>query len=143
MSKERMDVAGRVEPGLAGVLEDYVADWSCRTGIAVELWALPAKSVPAGMSEAVLQVIAYALDNVERHSGAGQVSIAVTVSRAGLRLTISDDGRGMRPGAGRSGVARMRAGFVALGGTLSVNGVIGGGTTVSGVLPIAQHAIRA
>ncbi|MBO3745013.1 hypothetical protein J5X84_02960 [Streptosporangiaceae bacterium NEAU-GS5] len=123
------------ERGLAGALEDHLVNWSDRTGVLVEIWALPTTDVAADIAECVLETITDALENVERHSGARQVSVAVTTGRNGLRLTVSDDGRGMVPDTAGRGIARMKANFVALGGSLSVNGVLGGGTTVSGVLP--------
>jgi signal transduction histidine kinase len=63
------------------------------------------------------------------------VSVAVTTGGDGLRLTVSDNGRGLtatRPGAG---IARMYAALTELGGRLTVHGVPGEGTTVSGVVP--------
>ncbi|MBO3745675.1 hypothetical protein J5X84_06290 [Streptosporangiaceae bacterium NEAU-GS5] len=135
MSKELPEVTRLAESHFARALEDRLIDWSERTGVVVEIWALPKADVPISVADAVLATVADALDNVERHSGAGQVSIAVTVSRSGLRLTVSDDGRGMPAGATGGGLARMMANFAALGGSLSVNGVPGGGTTVSGALP--------
>ncbi|MEV0379639.1 ATP-binding protein [Nonomuraea sp. NPDC050643] len=120
---------------LAEALENYLAEWSERTGIAVEIWALPATDVPSRVSSGVMATMGEALSNVELHSRARTVSIAVTVGKSGLRLTVSDDGQGFAlAGAGR-GVARMRAAFAEIGGTLSVNSVQGEGTTVSGVVP--------
>ncbi|MCK2220548.1 ATP-binding protein [Actinomadura sp. ATCC 31491] len=120
---------------LAEALESYLAEWAERSGIAVETWALPATDVPARVSAGVMTTMREALDNVERHSGARTVSIAVTAGRGGLRLTVSDDGRGFPPGGAGRGLARMRAAFAELGGSLSVNSVPGEGTTVSGVVP--------
>ncbi|MER7499876.1 ATP-binding protein [Nonomuraea pusilla] len=122
---------------MAEALESRLAAWSERTGVTVETWALPATDVPARVSSAVLTVFDEALSNVERHSRARTVAIAVTAGRSGLRLTISDDGQGLSGAAAGSGVARMRAAFAEVGGTLSVHGVEGEGTTVSGVVPAA------
>ncbi|MFF4614258.1 sensor histidine kinase [Nonomuraea jabiensis] len=120
---------------LAEALESCLAEWSERTGITVETWALPATDVPSRVSRAVMATIDEALANVELHSRARTVSIAVTVSKSGLRMTVSDNGQGFHtPGAG-SGIARMRAAFTELGGSLSVNSVLGEGTTVTGVVP--------
>ncbi|SEH01365.1 two-component system, NarL family, sensor histidine kinase UhpB [Nonomuraea solani] len=116
---------------LAGELEDHLAQWSARTGITVETWALPASDVPARVSRGVLAVVREALANVERHSGASTASIAVTAGRGGLRLTVSDNGTGAVPECAGHG---MRAAFAELGGTLSVHGVPGEGTTVTGTL---------
>ncbi|MEV4546681.1 sensor histidine kinase [Nonomuraea wenchangensis] len=138
---------------LAEALESYLAEWGERSGIAVEIWALPATDVPAGVCDGVMTAMREALDNVERHSGARTVSIAVTAGSGGLRVTVSDDGRGFdasgaaagrpaghtrRPAKGQAagqGIARMRAAFAEVGGSLSVNSVPGEGTTVTGVVP--------
>ncbi|MFI7422605.1 sensor histidine kinase [Nonomuraea sp. NPDC049684] len=127
-----MDKAG---PALAGELESLCGRWSERTGIAVEVWALPAGPVAAAWRRAVLAVAEEALGNVEAHSGASTASLAVTAGPQGLRLTISDNGRGFASAAPGGGVGRMRAAFAGLGGRLSVRGVPGEGTTVSAAVP--------
>ncbi|MBE1561715.1 sensor histidine kinase [Nonomuraea africana] len=120
---------------LAEALESHLAEWSQRTGIAVEVWALPRGDVPATIARSVMAVVEEALLNVERHSGAGTVSFAVTVGAGGLRLTVSDDGEGFSVPRERGGIARMRARMAEVGGSLSVNSVQGEGTTVSAVVP--------
>jgi len=117
------------------MLEDHFAEWSERTGVAVEVWALPRRELPARVVENVYATVTEALDNVARHSGARVVSIALTVGRSGLRLTVSDDGRGFPPETTGRGLVAMRAYFAELGGTLTVNPVPGAGTTVSGFIP--------
>ncbi|MEZ0075824.1 sensor histidine kinase [Planotetraspora sp. GP83] len=134
------EVRLRKGEGLTQALEDYLADWTERSGIVVETWALPAETVPRRLAQAVFATVAEALTNAERHSGATHVSIAVTLGRSGLRLTVSDDGAGFevdRPGriAGK-GLAAMRAHFAEVGGTLRINSVPGGGTTITGVIPV-------
>ncbi|MEW9548914.1 sensor histidine kinase [Nonomuraea sp. NPDC050783] len=120
---------------LAEALESYLAEWAEHAGITVETWALPATDVPARVSAGVMAAMREALDNVERHSGARTVSIAVTAGRSGLRLTVSDDGRGFTAVGAGHGIARMRAAFAEVGGSLSVNSVPGEGTTITGVVP--------
>lgn len=120
---------------LAETLESRLAQWSGRTGVRVEIWALPSSDAPAPIARAVLTVLDDALANVEHHSGAGVVSIAVTIGRGGLRMTVSDHGRGFDPARTGPGIERMRAAFAAAGGSLSVNSVLGEGTTVTGVVP--------
>ncbi|MEU8378672.1 ATP-binding protein [Streptosporangium sp. NPDC048865] len=120
---------------LAQALEEHLTEWAERTGIAVEIWALPALDVPSVTAGAVLTALGEALANVERHSGARVVSVAVTFGRAGLRMTVSDNGIGFFGEARGRGVTAMRACFERLGGTLSVNGVPGEGTTVTGAVP--------
>ncbi|WP_336210402.1 sensor histidine kinase [Nonomuraea sp. LPB2021202275-12-8] len=120
---------------LAEALEACLADWSQRTGINVEVWALPATDVPSRIAQGVLAAMKEALANVETHSGADTVSIAVTVGKGGLRMTVSDHGQGFATAKSGRGMARMRAAFAEIGGTLSVNSVRDEGTTVTGVVP--------
>ncbi|MEV4841590.1 ATP-binding protein [Nonomuraea sp. NPDC049486] len=123
---------------LAGALEGDLAEWSRRTGIAVEVWALPAADVAPLVAKVVLEALAEALDNVEKHSGATTVSIAVTTGRGGLRMTVSDHGKGFELARVGRGVARMEAALAEAGGSLSVNSVPGEGTTVTAVVPKAH-----
>ncbi|MEV8630441.1 ATP-binding protein [Streptosporangium sp. NPDC051023] len=120
---------------LAQALEEHLAEWAESTGIAVEIWALPGREVPIRIAEAVLAVLGEALSNIERHSRAGVVSIAVTLGPAGLRMTVSDDGAGFSGQAAGRGITVMRTHFAEVGGTLGVNGVPGEGTTITGVVP--------
>ncbi|MEO3789735.1 ATP-binding protein [Nonomuraea sp. B10E15] len=123
---------------LAEALEACLIEWSERTGIEVETWALPATDVPSRVTRGVMAAMGEALSNVERHSRAKTVSIAVTAGRSGLRMTVSDNGKGdPAPLTGR-GIARMRAAFAEIGGSLSVNSVPGEGTTVTGVVPMRR-----
>ncbi|WP_061294778.1 sensor histidine kinase [Herbidospora cretacea] len=126
--------------GLKPALQEYLSDWSARTGIAVETWALPDAPLPSAVVRAVYAVVAEALTNVDRHSGARHVAIAVTVGATGLRMTISDEGVGFSEGTTGRGLAAMKANFVEIGGTLSINSVLGSGTTLSGVVP--KRALR-
>lgn len=126
---------------LAEALQDELAGWAERTGIRVETWALPQGPVPARIADAVLATVAEALSNVERHSGATTVSVAVTLARSGLRMTVSDDGRGFSGAASGRGITAMRARFAEVGGSLRVTSVPGEGTTVSGVVPRPRNLL--
>ncbi|MBN6052746.1 ATP-binding protein, partial [Nonomuraea sp. RK-328] len=120
---------------LAETLESRLTQWSERTGVRVEVWALPATDVPAPVGQAVLEALNEALANVERHSGAKVVSVAVTAGSGGLRMTVSDHGRGFPPEKAGRGIARMRAAIAEVGGNLSVSSVKGEGTTVTAAVP--------
>jgi signal transduction histidine kinase len=129
------DTRMREGESLAEAIEAFLSDWSQRTGIDVEVWALPAADVPSRTAQGVLAAMEEALANVEAHSGATAVSIAVTAGASGLRMTVSDHGRGFDTAKAARGIARMRAAFAELGGTLTVNSVRGEGTTVTGAVP--------
>ncbi|MBG0816193.1 ATP-binding protein [Planomonospora sp. ID82291] len=120
---------------LAQALEERLADWSARTGITVEIWALPSRGASPLVVRAVLAALAEALSNVERHSLARTVSVAVTLGDSGLRMTVSDHGIGFGGAALGRGITAMRAHLTEVGGALTVNGVPGGGTTVTATVP--------
>lgn len=61
--------------------------------------------------------------------------MAVTVSRTQLRLTVSDDGQGFRQLTRGKGIAIMQDRMAAVGGSCSINGTPGSGTTVSVAIP--------
>ncbi|GAA3408629.1 sensor histidine kinase [Streptosporangium vulgare] len=134
MSEEVRVREGRSR-SLAQALEEHLTEWAERTGITVEIWALPTRDVPPVVAGAVLGALGEALANVERHSGARVVSVAVTLGRGGLRMTVSDNGVGFFGEARGRGIAAMRAHFERVGGSCGVNGVPGEGTTVTGVVP--------
>ncbi|MEV5329628.1 sensor histidine kinase [Nonomuraea sp. NPDC052634] len=124
-------VKGTEPVSRAAALEERLAEWSSRTGVAVEVWALPGRALPSRVDGLVHGVIGDVLDEVERQGRARAVCVALTVGSGGLRLTVSDDGQGT---AAETCEAR-RAEAARLGGGLSVNAVRGEGTTVSLVLP--------
>lgn len=116
-------------------LEDHLAEWSRRTGVAVEVWALPGAPVPGHVADVVHATVRDVLGNVARHTRAGTVSLALTVSTAGLQLTVSDDGAGTTAEALAARRLPTRADIAELGGRLGVHTVPGAGTTVSVAIP--------
>jgi signal transduction histidine kinase len=120
------------------LLEDHVAEWSQRTGISVDLLAMPGDG-SADVAEKIVQRVyataREALRRCERHSHARTVGIALTLGAHGLRLTVSDDGGGLHADPADRGVIAMKAYFAEIGGTLTINSMIGEGTTVIGIVP--------
>jgi signal transduction histidine kinase len=84
------------------------------------------------------RVVQEALTNVVRHAGAVAVAVDVLLDDARLRITISDDGRGISsPRDGGYGIVGMRERAALAGGTVSVAPVAGGGTRVALTLPVS------
>ncbi|MEV0351831.1 hypothetical protein AB0H88_39195 [Nonomuraea sp. NPDC050680] len=127
------------EPGsrraTSHALEDHLAEWSLRTGITVEIWALPKQPLPALITEIVHGTIRDVLQEVEQQAQARTVSLALTVAPGGLRLTVSDDGLGTSAKAHGAGLSGRRVEFAGMGGRLTLNCVQGQGTTVSATVP--------
>ncbi|RBQ18230.1 hypothetical protein DP939_20300 [Spongiactinospora rosea] len=124
---------------LAQTITAHLERWSDRTGIKAETWALPTTDVEPHITRSVLTTVREALANVERHSGAETVCVAVTVGQSGLRMTISDDGMGSDKPVRGPGIDLMRTAFASVGGHLDVNFVPGGGVTVTGVIPFRRR----
>jgi signal transduction histidine kinase len=122
----------REDQSLAQVLRDCLDTWSARTGVAVEIWALPKTTVARAVADSVHAVVVDALADAERRGGVQAVSIALTMSGRGLRLTISHDGGGPPPAGAGHAYAAMYARFAEIGGRLTITTVPGGGTTITG-----------
>ncbi|WP_245900980.1 GAF domain-containing sensor histidine kinase [Prauserella shujinwangii] len=90
-------------------------------------------AVPDPVRTDLVATLREALSNVARHSGASTAAVEVTVDREGKRLalTVTDDGKGIpeRPDR-RSGLRNLAERARRWGGTLSVRGRPGQGTTL-------------
>ncbi len=83
-----------------------------------------------------------ALQNVAAHAGARRTEIVLRRDERDLMFSVVDDGRGFDPTApGASpGLQRMADRLAALGGALVVESTPGGGSKVSGRLPVGSEA---
>jgi two-component system sensor histidine kinase UhpB len=78
-----------------------------------------------------------ALTNVVRHAHATNVVLDLGVSNGDVRLTISDNGRGLTyRGDEHGGIRSMRERAVAVGGQVAIRSSPGGGTTVTITAPV-------
>lgn len=77
-----------------------------------------------------------AVTNILRHAGATRVEVELVRDAAGVRLGISDDGRGGAAGT-NTGLAGMRERLAALGGRLEIESPPGAGTRLGLHLPRA------
>jgi PAS domain S-box-containing protein len=95
---------------------------------------------------AIFRITQQALANVARHSHATNVSLALDIRDASLRLSIVDDGRGFtNSGEGTGNASRSGFGLVSmreraelLGGHLFIKSDLEHGTTVSVSIPIRE-----
>ncbi|HEX2199339.1 MAG TPA: PAS domain-containing protein [Burkholderiales bacterium] len=125
--------------GLAAALEWQAEEFSRRTGIACTL-SLPGGAVEVGpeRATALFRISQEALSNAARHSGADLVEIELRRDGAFLEMRIADDGRGIAPQAGETvtfGLRGMRERAAMLGGSATIAGAPGKGTTVTVRLP--------
>jgi PAS domain S-box-containing protein len=128
------------ELGLQAAIQWQAREFETRTGIAcrVEL-AAEQSAVDATRATAAFRIFQEALTNVARHAGATQVLVRFTLSAQALDLSVQDNGRGISEGAladsGSLGLVGMRERATTLGGTVTITGVPGRGTTLTLHLP--------
>ena len=102
------------------------------------------RALPAGVEAALLRICQEALANVLKHANASRVTVTMTFEDARVQLKISDDGIGFHQeepsrwdrDRGGFGLTSMRERAQLAGGELSVESLVGRGTTVAVGLPV-------
>jgi signal transduction histidine kinase len=133
--------------GLPETLSAYVRSFSKRSGIRAEFSHSGLEDrLPGDVEVCVYRIIQEALSNVARHSGADQCAVDVVWRDDMLRLTITDNGRGIG-GAHPHDVQRRGLGLIAmreraqsLGGRFVIADRAEGGTRVVVMLPVPAAA---
>ncbi|HEY1620178.1 MAG TPA: histidine kinase, partial [Streptosporangiaceae bacterium] len=97
--------------------------------------------VPRQASDDLLAALREGLANVARHARASEADVTVTAGRD-LLLAVRDNGRGIRKGGRRSGLANLARRAAGLGGALAVTPADGGGTLLSWRIPLDGSAPR-
>jgi signal transduction histidine kinase len=128
--------AGLVENGLAEAIEDLADRVPVPVAVAIEAEDREAvAAVPDHVAPAAYFVVAEALANALKHSGAGALAVVVACREERLRVEVRDDGAGgARVGRG-NGLRNMSDRLEVVGGTLRVESPAGGGTCVIGEIP--------
>jgi signal transduction histidine kinase len=95
-----------------------------------------AARLPSALEATAYFIIAEALTNVVKHSGAGSAHISAAIRGDTLHLEVRDDGTGgARLGAG-SGLLGLQDRAAAVNGELRIESPAGGGTVISAALPV-------
>ncbi|WP_049572388.1 sensor histidine kinase [Nonomuraea sp. SBT364] len=118
--------------GLARALRELAGP-----GVSVEVEGM-LSDLPAAAEVAVYRIVQEALTNIRRHADADTTTVELRRERSVLRVTVTDDGRGLpeshRPGVG---LASMRERAAELGGICVITGEPGEGTRVEVMLPLS------
>ncbi|MCK9902659.1 histidine kinase [Frankia sp. Cpl3] len=128
--------------GLAGALRALAAGSGLSVGITTDATD-NAPRAPAAVEAAAYFVVAEALTNAAKHSGAEHAEVRLAHTRDGLRVIIRDEGCGGAeespstsvPLVGGSGLLGMRRRVAALDGTMTVTSPVGGPTVIDVELP--------
>ncbi|MGV9588609.1 sensor domain-containing protein [Streptomyces tendae] len=117
--------------GLAGALSGLAAD----CGVPCRVEADVPERCAASVEATAYFVVAEALTNIAKHSGATRAAVTVRARGGRLRLLVEDDGRGGADEDGGSGLTGIRRRVAALDGTLRLSSPPGGPTTLDVDLP--------
>ncbi len=130
--------------GLQPALEWHVRDCRRRYSLPIELSVEgPLDNLSDQQRTCVYRVVQEALTNCIRHAHATRISVAVTSGANGLDVLVRDDGIGLDPAQRKNGLGLrgMEERVRELGGTLTISGVPGNGTTVAIHLPWQQAGL--
>jgi len=106
-----------------------------RSSIPVELVELPYDRLDPAAEAVGYYVVAEAIANAQKHSGASTIAVRATAARGVLRLEIADDGVGGAVERSGSGLEGLRDRAEASGGNLELLSPPGGGTRISAEIP--------
>jgi signal transduction histidine kinase len=126
----------RVEPAFAGFVQDVAERWkiSVRVTVVGDLTA-----APPDVLETTYAIVAEALANAAKHSGASEATVRVRADNAEVTLAVEDGGRGIALVSDHDphfGLKIMRARAESLGGSIDIESTPGRGTCVRAVLPV-------
>jgi signal transduction histidine kinase len=133
--------------GLDASLRWLVTRFRERTRIEVEYNSSFHGRLPDQTETHLFRIVQEALTNIARHSLATRVVINLREDRRRVRLTLSDNGRGITgdrqngkpPGrAGGMGIRGMRARANSAGGDMKIESTPGGGVTIDVWAPLAE-----
>ncbi|SCF65824.1 sensor domain-containing protein [Streptomyces sp. Ncost-T10-10d] len=120
--------------GLAGAVRALAADVS--VPVTAELDGVEdGRRLAAAIEAAAYFVIAEALTNISKHSGATAATVRIDRTPGTLRVAIGDDGHGGADERAGSGLVGIRRRIAALDGTTRINSPTGGPTRIEVELP--------
>jgi two-component system NarL family sensor kinase len=124
--------------GLTPALDALCHNFAERTGVPVHFEAATfTDDLKPGASTALYRVAQEAFNNVERHSGATEITIRLWSAKGRARMTVADNGKGFddkRPGSGGLGLRNMQERMAHFKGLLLVR-TSPQGTSLTAMLP--------
>jgi signal transduction histidine kinase len=122
------------ERGLDAAFSALVA--SCAVPVRVEVSL--SKRLDQAVEAVAYFVVAEAITNVTKHSGASRASVMITEASGLLRVLVEDDGGGGASAEPGGGLAGLAARVAAIDGTFAVNSPKGGPTWVEAIIPMVR-----
>jgi signal transduction histidine kinase len=130
--------------GLQEALKLAAEDFEKRTRIVCKILSKPQNiHLKKEISTEAFRIHQEALTNIGRHAGAKKVTVALRSTGDRFIMEVGDDGRGITEKELRDpksiGLTGMRERAFALGGTLSITGARGEGTTITLSVPLNEE----
>lgn len=125
-----------LELGLSGALDSLAEQAPIRVGVVA-----PAADLPPEVEAATYFICSEALANVAKHAAASHVSVSVTTDDGWVRVEVQDDGLGGADPGGGTGLRGLADRVEALGGILSLESPVGGGTRLAAEIPVSDETV--
>ncbi|NKE72916.1 PAS domain-containing sensor histidine kinase [Candidatus Manganitrophus noduliformans] len=128
--------------GLTAAMEWQVEDFKRRTGMRCRFTARPEEiTLDRDRSTTVFRIFQETLTNIVRHAGADKIDVRLEKRGDHLLLEVGDNGKGITEGqianSKSLGLLGIRERALLWGGTVSIQGEPGKGTTLSVKIPLA------
>lgn len=135
---ELRDLARGIHPALLTDegLGPAIESLARRAQIPTRIEASSVERLPRPVEATVYYVIAEAIANAVRHSGATEVTVATRREARELLVSVRDDGQGGAVVGEGSGLRGLQDRVVALGGSLQIDSPLGEGTVVTAHIPV-------
>ena len=133
--------------GLGVALQDHLKLFGDRTGLSCHFECDPALATfSEERAETLFRIAEEALRNIERHAGAGMVTVSLQRDEAGrvLQMGVSDDGVGFETGSdhpGHYGLVGLREQAQLIGAQLLIVSLPGQGTRLTVTLRLGDRAV--
>ncbi|WP_440902196.1 histidine kinase [Actinosynnema sp.] len=114
-----------------------LAELADRSVVPVVLRAHLPTRPPAHLESVAYFVVAEAVANAVKHSGAGEVLVRAGIEGGGVVVEVRDDGRGGADPAAGSGLTGLADRVAVVGGRLSLSSPAGGPTVLRATLPLS------
>jgi PAS domain S-box-containing protein len=135
--------------GLVAGLRDTSKEFAHRTGVTVNMVCVKlTPRLPINTELTLYRILQEALQNVEKHARASQVTVCLTKKGHVVQMTVHDDGIGFNPvkspvgrkGKGGFGLPGMSERAISVGGAFKIESVRRTGTKIEVRVPLPSRA---
>jgi signal transduction histidine kinase len=136
--EDLQDISRGIHPAILskGGLEPAIKTLARRSAVAVEMDLQVVDRLPQQVEVAAYYVVSEALTNVAKYAHASLVRVDVHAGNSAVELAVRDDGIGGADPSRGSGLVGLKDRVEALGGTITIAGGPGEGTSVVARIPI-------